>query len=187
MGAVISLRETPIKGVSVIRSTAFVDHRGTFTRMYCARELEGVLGSRQIVQCNYSLSNSVGTVRGLHYQRPPHAELKIVRCLRGRVWDIAVDLRAGSPTFLRWYAAELTPEQSVGLVIPEGCAHGFQILEADSELLYLHTSCYEPEAEAGVLHDDPALAIPWPLPIRDVSARDRQHPPLAQSFAGIEV
>ncbi len=107
---------------------------------------------------------------------PPHAEMKLVRCLRGRVWDVAVDLRAESPTFLHWHAEELSPDNHRMVVIPEGCAHGFQVLTPDSELLYLHTAFYAPDAEGGVRHDDPALGIRWPLPVTDLSPRDRSHP-----------
>ena len=108
-----------------------------------------------------------------------------MRCLAGRVWDVAVDLRAGSPTFLRWHAEELSAGNTRMLVIPEGCAHGFQALEEDSTLLYLHTEFYAPEFEGGVRHDDPRLGIPWPLPPTDISERDRGHPQLTRDFAGI--
>jgi dTDP-4-dehydrorhamnose 3,5-epimerase len=121
----------------------------------------------------------------MHFQNPPHAEMKLVRCLKGRVWDVAVDLRSGSPTFLRWHAEELAPEGARMLVIPEGCAHGFQALEPESELLYLHTAFYAPEAEGGVSYADPRLAITWPLPVSDLSPRDRSQPPIDHDFRGI--
>jgi dTDP-4-dehydrorhamnose 3,5-epimerase len=123
----------------------------------------------------------------MHYQHPPHAEMKLVRCVKGGVWDVAVDLRAGSPTFLQWHAEELTPQNARMLIVPEGCAHGFQALEPDSELLYLHTAFYTPEAEGGVAHDDPRLAISWPLPVVDLSTRDRAHPQIMPSFSGISL
>jgi dTDP-4-dehydrorhamnose 3,5-epimerase len=113
--------------------------------------------------------------------------MKFVRCLRGRVWDVAVDLRAGSPTFLQWHAVELDPGTARMLVIPEGCAHGFQALEADSELLYLHTAAYAPEAEGGIRYDDPRLDIAWPKPASDLSERDRRHPLLTHDFAGLHL
>jgi dTDP-4-dehydrorhamnose 3,5-epimerase len=113
--------------------------------------------------------------------------MKFVRCLRGRVWDVALDLREGSRTFLRWHAEELSPENTRMLVIPEGCAHGFQVLAADSELLYLHTAFYDPASEGGIRPDDPALAIPWPLAITDTSARDRGHALLESSFKGLSL
>ena len=111
--------------------------------------------------------------------------MKLVRCLKGRVWDVAVDLRGGSPTFLQWHAEELSPENARMMVIPEGCAHGFQVLESDSELLYLHTAIYAPESEGGVPYDDPCLSISWPLPVADLSERDRRHPPINPEFIGI--
>jgi len=127
----------------------------------------------------------VGAVRGMHYQNAPHAEMKIVRCLRGRVFDVAIDLRRGSPTFLRWTSCELAPASRRALLVPEGCAHGFQVLEPDSELLYLHTACYERSAEGGVRFDDPRVGIAWPLAPVDLSERDRSHPLLAPDFTGI--
>lgn len=171
----------------VVVTEPYTDHRGAFARLFCSNALGGIVGSRQIVQINHSRTQTVGAVRGLHYQRPPHAEMKLVRCLKGRVWDVAVDLRAGSPTLLQWHAEELTPNNARMLVITEGCAHGFQALEADSELLYLHTAFYAPEAELGVCFDDPRLGIAWPLPVTELSDRDRHHPSLPAGFSGINV
>lgn len=181
----MKIETTGILGVVVVQGTPFSDHRGVFQRLYCDRELARVIGKRHIAQSNFSRTAQAGAVRGMHYQRPPHAEMKLVRCLRGKVWDVAVDLRAGSPTFLRWHAVELTPESGCMLVIPEGCAHGFQALAPDSELLYLHTAHYTPEAEGGVRYNDPALAIEWPLPVADLSQRDRAHPLITRDFSGI--
>ena len=181
----MNLAETSIPGVWVIESTAFQDNRGAFSRLYCSQELQAVLGQKTIVQINHSMTHSVGAVRGLHYQRPPHAETKIVRCLKGRVFDVAVDLRQGSPTFLKWTAAELTPENHLAFLIPEGCAHGFQVLEADSELLYLHTAFYTPDAEGAARFDDPRIGVNWPLAPTDLSARDLSHPHLEENFKGI--
>ena len=171
-----------LPGVMVATGNPHADARGSFERLFCARELAGVLEGRHIVQINHSRTAAVGAIRGLHFQRPPHAEMKLVRCLRGRVWDVAVDLRADSPTFLRWHAEELSPDNHRMLVIPEGCAHGFQVLAPDSELLYLHTAYYTPEAEGGVRHDDPALGIRWPLPVTDLSPRDHSHPLIGDSL-----
>lgn len=181
----MKIQQTAIDGVVVVETTPFHDSRGVFMRLFCERELSTVLGQRRIVQINYSRTDRVGAIRGLHYQRPPHAEMKLVRCLRGRVWDVAVDLRQDSPTFLRWHAEELTPDHARMLVIPEGCAHGFQVLELESELLYLHTTFYEPTAEGGFCVDDPRLKISWPLPITDLSPRDQALPCLSADFAGI--
>ncbi|MGT2489673.1 dTDP-4-dehydrorhamnose 3,5-epimerase family protein [Cupriavidus basilensis] len=138
-----------------------------------------------MVQANHSRTCKVGALRGLHFQSPPHAEMKLVRCIRGRVWDVVLDLRAGSPTFLQWHGEELSAANARMLVIPEGCAHGFQVLEPESELLYLHTASYAPEAEGGVRYDDPAFGIRWPSPVAEVSARDVSHPILSTGFSGI--
>ncbi|MEW6694021.1 MAG: dTDP-4-dehydrorhamnose 3,5-epimerase [Pseudomonadota bacterium] len=181
----MNIRSTPLAGLMVVETTPHIEHRGSFARLFCERELAEVMGNRRIVQINHSRTQRVGAVRGLHFQYPPHAEMKLVRCLRGRVWDVAVDLRANSPTFLCWHAEELSPENQCMMVIPEGFAHGFQVLEAESELLYLHTAFYAPTAEAGVRYDDPRLAIPWPLPVSDLSARDANHSLLTPDFSGI--
>src|SRR5262249_48876555 len=143
-GARVIVDYTELPGVSIVDSTPFKDHRGAFARLFCERELASIIGERRIVQINHSRTATRGAVRGLHYQRPPDAEMKLVRCLKGRVWDVAVDLRRGSPTFLRWHAEELSAANGRMIAIPEGCAHGFQVLEPDSELLYLHTAFYNP-------------------------------------------
>jgi dTDP-4-dehydrorhamnose 3,5-epimerase len=187
MGPLIKLLPTPLAGVLVAESEVYSDHRGAFTRLFCARQLAEAIGDRHIMQSSHSRTVTAGAVRGMHYQYPPHAEMKFVRCLKGSIWDVAVDLRAGSPTFLKWHAEELTPENGRALIIPEGCAHGFQVLEADSELLYFHTAFYVPEMEDGVLHDDPMVGITWPLPVRDVSARDQRHRRLSGEFSGIKL
>ena len=185
MGEGVNITDTPLSGLKVVRSSPHRDERGVFTRLYCSRELQSMLGHRQIVQINYSRTNHAGAVRGMHFQRPPHAEMKMIRCLRGRVWDVAVDLRSGSPTFLQWHAVELAADDAQMVVIPEGFAHGFQALEPDSELLYLHTDFYDPPSEGGLRYDDPRLAITWPLPPQDLSPRDLHLPLLTAEFTGI--
>jgi dTDP-4-dehydrorhamnose 3,5-epimerase len=142
---------------------------------------------RAIAQINHTLTTRTGTVRGLHVQRPPHAEMKIVTCLRGAVFDVAVDLRGGSPTFLQWHAEHLTAENRRWLVIPEGFAHGFQTLTDDCEMLYLHSASYMPSAEGGLDATDPRLAIPWPLPIAERSPRDEGHKRLTAEFEGMQL
>jgi dTDP-4-dehydrorhamnose 3,5-epimerase len=181
----MKLIETSIAGAGIIESKAFQDNRGAFSRLFCSHELQAILGTRVIAQINHSVTRSVGAVRGVHYQNAPHAEMKIVRCLKGRVFDVAVDLRQGSPTFLKWTAVELTPENHLAFVIPEGCAHGFQVLEEDSELLYLHTAFYTPDAEGAVRFDDPRVGVNWPLVPTDLSARDLSHTHLKQNFKGL--
>jgi dTDP-4-dehydrorhamnose 3,5-epimerase len=177
----------PIAGAFIVEGKPHSDHRGAFERFYCEKALAEVIGENHIVQINHSRTHGIGAVRGLHFQHAPCAEMKIVRCLKGRVWDVLVDLRAGSRTFLKWHAQELSPEKALMMVIPEGCAHGFQTLEANSELLYLHTNFYSPQAEAGLRHDDPRLKIDWPLKVTDISERDKEYLLLTNNFAGLEI
>lgn len=181
----MKIHPTSLDGVYLAESTPVADQRGALTRLYCGNEFAPVLGTRSIAQINHTHTRLTGAVRGLHLQYAPHAEMKMIRCLKGRVWDVAVDLRAGSTTFLQWHAEELSPDNSRMMIIPEGVAHGFQALEADSELLYLHTATYTPWAEGGFSCRDDRLAIRWPLPILDLSARDSRHPPIASDFQGI--
>ena len=183
----MKIRPTPIADLVVAESQAFKDERGAFARLFCLQELSVIIGQRKIVQINHSCTEAMGVVRGLHFQHAPHAEMKLVRCLRGKVWDVAVDLRPQSPSYKRWHAQELSPQNAHMMVIPEGFAHGFQVLEAGSELLYLHTAFYKPESEGGVRHDDPALGINWPLPVTDVSTRDSSHAYINTSFRGISL
>jgi dTDP-4-dehydrorhamnose 3,5-epimerase len=168
------VRATAIAGVLELLGQPFADHRGAFLNAFRAQEpsFAEAWGDRPIAQVNLSRTEAVGTVRGLHLQAPPHSEAKLVRCLRGRVWDVAVDLRRESSSYGQWHAVELSPERCNALLIPEGCAHGFQVLEPGSELLYLHSGAWVPEAETGVRFNDPKLAIPWPLPPTGLSERD---------------
>ncbi len=170
----IEARSTPIAGVLELVCQPFSDHRGDFLNAYRAhdRVFAKAWGARSVVQVNLSRTNDVGTLRGLHLQAPPFSEAKLVHCLRGRVWDVAVDLRPGSTTFGMWHAVELFPGAANALLIPEGCAHGFQVLEPSSELLYLHSGAWVPQAETGVRFDDSHLAISWPLPPQGLSERD---------------
>ncbi len=181
----MKLRLTALAGLMVADTTPIADHRGAFARLFCARELEAAIGTRQVAQINQSFTTTRGAVRGLHFQRAPHAEMKLVRCLKGRVWDVALDLRAGSPTFLQWHAEELSADNARMMIIPEGFAHGFQVLDPSSELLYLHTEFYSAASEGGLRCTDPRLAIDWPLPIADLSQRDAGHPLLTPDFSGI--
>ncbi|MDB4766936.1 dTDP-4-dehydrorhamnose 3,5-epimerase family protein [bacterium] len=181
----MKIHSTAIAGLNVAESKPHIDPRGSFMRLFCQSSLRCILGDRQILQINHSRTEVVGAIRGMHFQHSPFSEMKLVRCLRGRVWDIAVDLRMGSPTFLQWHAEELTPANHRVLIIPEGFAHGFQALESSSELLYLHTAFYNAEAEGGVRFDDPAIKISWPLPAADISPRDQSHELLTESFKGI--
>lgn len=173
------LEATAIAGVTVLQRQPLGDARGYLERLFCQEELAAILAGRTIVQINHTLTAKAGTLRGLHFQHPPHAEMKLVSCLRGEVDDVALDQRADSPTFGRHHAEILSAENHRTLVIPEGCAHGFQTLTDDCELLYLHTAAFAPDAEGGVNALDPTLGIAWPLPVGERSARDRALPPFA--------
>jgi dTDP-4-dehydrorhamnose 3,5-epimerase len=181
----MKVNATPIQGVFMVETTPSTDPGETFPQFFNAGEMVQAVGSRAIIQVNFSMTNAKGAIRGLHFQKPPHAEIKMVRCLKGSVFDVAVDLRKGSPTFLQWHAEELSGDNRRMLVIPEGCAHGFQTLEPFSELLYFHTHPYTREAEGGFRHDDPSLGIRWPLPATDLSERDKNHPLITRVFTGI--
>ncbi len=183
----MKVEATPLPGVLIVELDSRSDQRGSFLRVFCASELSQALGERHIVQSNYSRTAKVGTVRGMHFQYPPYAEMKLITCLHGSIWDVAVDLRSGSPTFLQWFAIELSSDNPRLFVIPEGCAHGFQVLQPESELLYFHTAPYMPEAEGGMRHDDPKLNIMWPLPVSEVSQRDWTHRLIDREFTGVIV
>ncbi|MGD9638578.1 MAG: dTDP-4-dehydrorhamnose 3,5-epimerase [Alphaproteobacteria bacterium] len=183
----MNFEKTPIDGVFIATTSPFIDNRGAFARLFCENDLKPVIGKRHIVQINHSKTKTIGAVRGMHFQKPPFAEMKMIRCLKGKVFDVAVDLRAGSKTFLKHYALELNPENSKMIIIPEGFAHGFQVLEEDSELLYLHTEFYNKDYEDGLSYADPLLNIKWPIPIKDLSDRDKNHQLITPSFTGIEI
>lgn len=162
------------------------DDRGFFARLSCCDELEAAGLRGDWLQVNNSLTATKGIVRGLHFQRPPQAEVKMVRCIRGAIFDVAVDLRAGSATYGRYVAHILTEENREMLYIPEGFGHGFQSLEENSEIIYFNTANYSPDVEGGVAFDDPQIAITWPLKITFVSDRDKAMPSLAE-FEAIQI
>jgi dTDP-4-dehydrorhamnose 3,5-epimerase len=182
-----SIVKTPIVGLKVIKRTPVVDSRGYLARLFCAEQLKEAGWMRPINQINQTLTKKRGTVRGMHYQCPPYSEMKLVSCIRGKILDVAVDLRKNSPTFLQWHAEELSAENHRALLIPEGFAHGFQTLSDDCELLYLHSAPYKSDAEGGVRPTDPMLSIDWPLEFYEVSQRDAGHPLLGPKFIGIEL
>lgn len=181
----MQINSTFINDLNIVQFKSHLDSRGVFSRFFCDEELRNIIGGRKILQINQSCTNNIGSIRGLHFQYAPNAEMKLVRCLKGRIWDVAVDLRFKSPTFMRWFGEELTSKNLKMMVIPEGFAHGFQVLEEGSELLYLHTAFYKPESEGGVHYDDPALAIAWPLPVTDTSSRDSSFAYLDSTFRGV--
>jgi dTDP-4-dehydrorhamnose 3,5-epimerase len=176
---------TPLRGLFVIETDPIIDARGRFERLFRESDWTAVRAELHFTQVNLSTTAHRGTVRGMHFQRPPAAEAKLIRCVRGRVFDVAVDVRTASPTFLCWHAVELDADRPQELFIPEGFAHGFQALSDDAQLLYLHTAPWTPACEAGMRHDDPRLAIRWPLPVANLSERDRDHPLIADDFEGI--
>lgn len=180
-----TLNATPLAGLTLVQRHPIGDQRGYLERLYCCDELADLLDGRAIAQINRTLTVKTGTVRGLHFQYPPHAETKLITCLKGEVFDVAIDLRQGSPTCLHWHAERLSADNHRTLVIPEGFAHGFQTLAANCELLYLHTAPYQADAEGALNAVDPRLAIAWPLPIAERSARDQAHPLLEEGFIGI--
>jgi dTDP-4-dehydrorhamnose 3,5-epimerase len=180
-----AVRELPLVGLRLVERKPFSDARGFFTRIFCADELRASGWTKPIAQINHTYTSQRGTVRGMHYQNPPHAEIKLVSCLRGEVWDVAVDIRASSSTFLQWHAERLSGENGRAMLIPEGFAHGFQALTDDVELLYCHSAAYAIMAEAGLNATDPRLTIGWPLSITEQSSKDLQYPLLNECFAGL--
>lgn len=172
-----TIRPTPLAGLVTLARHPRRDERGFLERLFCEQDLAAALPpGRRIVQANRTLTRVAGTVRGMHFQKPPHAEVKIITCLRGAVFDVAVDIRPDSPTWLQWHGVVLSADAHDALVIPEGFAHGFQTLSADCELLYFHTASWSAEAEAALHPLDPAVGIRWPQPIASLSDRDRSHP-----------
>ena len=178
---------TPLAGLTVIKRKPIKDGRGFLCRFYCAEELREAGLRKPIEQINHTFTRKKGAVRGLHFQYPPHAEAKIVSCLKGEIYDVAVDIRHGSPTFLCWYAEVLSADNYKSLLIPEGFAHGFQTLTGECELIYLHTTSYAPEAEGGLNVRDPRLAITWPLNISELSNRDLSYVYVDDQFEGIRL
>lgn len=178
---------TPLADLLVIERQRFSDARGFLSRMFCAEEFAAMGWHKPILQINHTLTLHRGTIRGLHFQYPPHAEMKLISCIRGEVWDVAVDIRSGAPTFLQWYGTVLSAGNCRALLIPEGFAHGFQTLTDDAELLYCHSMAYHPEEEGGLHPMDPALAIDWPLPATEISDRDISHPTIHSGFKGVKL
>jgi dTDP-4-dehydrorhamnose 3,5-epimerase len=182
-----ALSATPLSGLTVVQRQPIGDSRGCFARLFCSGDLAAAGWDRPIAQINHSATSHRGTVRGLHYQLPPQAEQKLVSCLRGEVWDVAVDLRRDSPTFLAWHAVRLSADNHQALLIPEGFAHGFQTLSDEVELLYCHSAPYAAAAERGIPACDPLLDIAWPLAITELSSRDQAHPALERDWKGLSL
>jgi dTDP-4-dehydrorhamnose 3,5-epimerase len=175
----------PLLGLQRLARKRQGDDRGFLARLFCAQELAGAGWTQAIAQINHTHTAVRGTVRGMHYQNPPFAESKLISCLQGSIWDVAVDVRAGSPTFLHWHAETLSADNGFAMLIPQGFAHGFQTLTDDVELLYCHSAPYAPQYEAALNALDDSLAIAWPLPVLERSARDQSHPAVTPEFKGV--
>jgi len=183
----MKIEQTKIAGVAVIYAEPFKDNRGFFNRIFCQKELEAIRQDIVIAQINHSMTKIKGSIRGIHFQIPPHSEMKIVRCIKGSVFDVAVDLRKDSSAFLQWHGEILSAENMKALVIPEGCAHGFQSLEDDIEMIYMVTSPYCREAENGIRYDDPRVDIKWPLARTIISEKDLSYPFIDDCFCYTEL
>ncbi len=180
------IKNTNFDGLKIIKRIPIEDERGFFERLFCKDIFNQIMGDKNVIQINHSRTSKKATVRGLHYQIDPFAETKIISCLKGEVWDVAVDLRTYSPTYLKYFSIHLKEENLESIIIPEGFAHGFQTLKEKCELLYLHTVRYEKEYERGINPLDPAIGIQWPLPIIQLSKRDQTHKMIDKKFLGMK-
>jgi len=179
--------ETPLAGSYIVDLTPFLDDRGWFARTYCQEEFAQIGHDKEWVQLNHSVTYKKGSIRGMHFQLPPFSEIKMLRCIAGSVYDVIIDIRSGSPTFLKWFGTELSASNKKMLYIPAGFAHGFQALADNCELLYHHSSVYTPAAEGGIRYDDRRVNIDWKEPVTEISERDKNHPLLNESFTGINI
>lgn len=178
-------KPTPLDGSFTVELEPRGDSRGWFARTYCEKEFDQIGHSQKWVQMNHSYTAQKGTIRGMHYQVPPYGEIKLVRCIAGAVFDVVVDIRKDSPTFLQWFGTELSADNKAMMYIPEGFAHGFQTLTENCELIYCHSNFYTPGVEGGLRYNDPALNIKWVSEGKNISDRDQQHPFITKDFIGI--
>lgn len=181
----LAITDLPLAGLKRVERQRLSDARGFLSRLFCAEELGDAGWNKPVAQINHSYTAARGTVRGLHFQYPPHADMKLVSCLHGEVWDVAVDIRVGSKTFLCWHAERLSADAGSAILIPRGFAHGFQSFSDSAELLYCHSVVYNAAAEGTINPLDPRLAIAWPLPIANMSSRDFGQAMLSAAFAGV--
>ena len=166
----------------------YKDNRGLFSRLFCHLELSKILENRNIAQINISETKEKGSIRGLHYQRPPNCEMKFVYCLKGEIYDVVTDIRRNSKNYLKWHASKISSSTGLnGLIIPEGFAHGFQTLTDDVLMLYLHTVPYSKESEGCIRFDDPSLKINWPLRLSNISEKDERQPFISEDFLGLDL
>lgn len=180
-----TIEETPLSGLMTIKRKQITDDRGFLARLFCQTELSAVGWKMPVAQINHTSTRVKGAIRGMHFQHPPHAELKLVNCLRGAVFDVAVDIRSDSPTFLQWFGTSLSADNCLALLIPAGFAHGFQALTDNVELLYCHSVPYCKEAEGGLNPFDPKIGVQWPKAITEISEKDNSHPFIRDAFQGI--
>jgi dTDP-4-dehydrorhamnose 3,5-epimerase len=184
--SIMKLIPTPLNDAYLIELDRLVDRRGFFARVFCADEFRKLGIETRFVQINDAFNAAKGTLRGLHYQRPPSAEVKIVRCLQGAIWDVIVDLRPDSTTFGRWYGAELNPDNRLMMYAPRGFAHGMLTLQDNSEVLYLVSDFYDPPRERGIRWNDPHFAIAWPISPLDISPKDATWPDFDPQFHDVD-
>ncbi len=182
----MTFTELPLRGAFTIDLNVFSDDRGWFARTYCKEEFSKLNIEQEWVQMNHSFTKHKGTIRGMHFQFPPYSEVKMIRCISGMVYDIIVDIRKDSLTFLQYTGVELSSADRRMIYIPQGFAHGFQALSDNAELIYHHSQLYAPKAEGGLLYNDPAIGIEWPSTVTEMSERDKNHPLInLETFKGI--
>ncbi len=181
----MTFTETILKGSFIIDLSVFTDDRGGFARTFCKKEFQKIGHTKEFVQFNHSYNTLKGTVRGMHYQVPPYQEIKLIRCIKGAVQDVIIDMRKDSPTFLQHINVELNEENKKMIYVPEGFAHGFQTLVDDTQLMYHHTEYYAPNADAGLNHNDKTLNIKWTLPVSVISEKDKNYKLIDNTFKAI--
>lgn len=179
--------QLPLKGAYLIEVQPFQDNRGFFTRTFCEKEFASQGLVQHYVQANHSGTQGKGVVRGMHFQYPPFTETKLIKCIQGAIFDVIIDVRKGSPTFLQWYGAELSSENKKMMYVPTGFAHGFQSLSDYSEITYMVSNFYSRENEGGINYHDPMVKISWPLSISLVSEKDKNLPFIDNSFKAVTI
>jgi dTDP-4-dehydrorhamnose 3,5-epimerase len=183
----MNFESTGLNGSYVVDIFPVKDERGWFVRTFCKNEFNKIGFSDEWVQMNHSFTNDAGTIRGMHFQKPPYSETKLIRCIAGNVFDVIIDLRRNSNTFLKWFGIELSAENKKMIYIPGGFAHGFQTLTDNCQLIYNHTAFYTPGFEEGIRYNDKMININWPKPVTKISERDNNHPVLSSRFEGINI
>lgn len=178
----LSIKKLNIDGLYLLKRIAIGDNRGFLSRMWCSKEMQETGWTQKIAQINHTYNQQRGTVRGLHFQKKPFEEKKLVSCIKGAIWDVAVDIRPSSPTYLHWHSEELSEKNMKALMIPEGFAHGYQTLTDDVELLYCHSEFFNDKSEGGLNPKDPKLSIDWPIEITNISNRDSNHPLISDTL-----